>query len=160
MNIYIYLLYVYACLCLGSGYKVSVLASLSEGQTLMIGGKEVEVMGVIAAEDFARGRCFQEVQMEKEEPQTKAVLPPPRRFASKPFSPPTLVGRAEHPGSKPVEEQTSRPRHDPQAPGVQTNVQNRFCLIRHSIGCMCCCSTFFLSYFVYCVFIVHPQAHW
>uniref|UniRef100_A0A8D3B974 RAD54 homolog B n=1 Tax=Scophthalmus maximus TaxID=52904 RepID=A0A8D3B974_SCOMX len=102
----------------GSGYKVSVLASLSEGQTLMIGGKEVEVMGVIAAEDFARGRCFQEVQMEKEEPQTKAVLPPPRRFASKPFSPPTLVGRAEHPGSKPVEEQTSRPRHDPQAPGA------------------------------------------
>uniref|UniRef100_A0A3P8RT06 RAD54 homolog B n=1 Tax=Amphiprion percula TaxID=161767 RepID=A0A3P8RT06_AMPPE len=46
----------------GSGYKVSQLASLSEGESLMIGGKEVEVMGIISAEDFAKGRCFQEVQ--------------------------------------------------------------------------------------------------
>ncbi|KAE8288776.1 DNA repair and recombination protein RAD54B [Larimichthys crocea] len=64
----------------GSGYKVSVLASLSEGETLMIGGKEVE--------------------------------------ASKPFCPPTMLGRADHPGSKPEDEQTCRPRHDPLAPGA------------------------------------------
>lgn len=32
---------------------MSVLASLSDGETLMIGGKEVEVMGIISAEDFA-----------------------------------------------------------------------------------------------------------
>uniref|UniRef100_A0A3B4XP62 RAD54 homolog B n=1 Tax=Seriola lalandi dorsalis TaxID=1841481 RepID=A0A3B4XP62_SERLL len=102
----------------GSGYKVSELASLSEGQTLMIGGKEVEVMGIISAEDFARGRCFQEVQIEKEEPHIKSAPPPPRCFASKPFCPPTQVGRAEHPGTKPEEEQTSRPRHDPLAPGA------------------------------------------
>ncbi|KAM9851618.1 DNA repair and recombination protein RAD54B [Aulostomus maculatus] len=102
----------------GSGYKVSELVSLSEGETLMIGGKEVEVMGVISAEDFARGRCFQEVQVETEEPRSKTAAPPARRFASKPFCPPTLLGRAEHPGSKPEEEQTCRPRHDPQTPGA------------------------------------------
>lgn len=84
----------------------------------MIGGKEVEVMGVISAEDFARGRCFQEVQVEKEEPQTKAAPPPARRLASKPFCPPTLLGRADHPGAKSEEEQTCRPRHDPLAPGM------------------------------------------
>ncbi|KAL7393127.1 hypothetical protein ABVT39_006866 [Epinephelus coioides] len=102
----------------GSGYKVSQLASLSEGETLMIGGKEVEVMGVISAEDFAKGRCFQEVQVEKEEPQTKAAPPPARHLASKPFCPPTLLGRADHPGAKSEEEQTCRPRHDPLAPGA------------------------------------------
>ncbi|XP_058504113.1 DNA repair and recombination protein RAD54B [Solea solea] len=102
----------------GSGYKVSVLASLSEGETLMIGGKEVEVMGVISAEDYAKGRCFQEVQIEEEEPHTKSAPPSSRRFASKPFCPPTQAGRAEHPGVKPEQEQTIRPRHDPQAPGA------------------------------------------
>lgn len=106
-NIVIVYLYV------GSGYKVSELASLSEGQTLMIGGKEVEVMGVVSPEDFARGRCFQEAQVEKEEPQTQ----PTRRLATKPFCPPTLLGGAEHPGSKPKAEHTCRPHHNPLAPG-------------------------------------------
>lgn len=108
----------WGCLLVGSGYKVSELASLSEGETLMIGGKEVEVMGVISAEDFARGRCFQEVRVDREEPRTESGPPPSRRLASKPFCPPTLLGRADHPGSKPEEEQASRPRHDALAPGV------------------------------------------
>ncbi|NXJ64531.1 RA54B protein, partial [Rostratula benghalensis] len=43
----------------GTGYKSKELDSLDEGQTLMIGGKEVEVMGVISADDFNSGRCFQ-----------------------------------------------------------------------------------------------------
>lgn len=84
----------------------------------MIGGKEVEVMGVISAADFAKGRCFQEVQVEIEEPRTKTAPPPPRRFVSKPFCSPTLMGRAEHLGSKPDEEQKCRPRHDPLASGM------------------------------------------
>lgn len=75
-------------------------------------------MGVISAEDFARGRCFQEVQIEQEEPLTQSAPPPPRRFASKPFCPPTQVGRAEHPGTKPEEGQICRARHDPLAPGT------------------------------------------
>uniref|UniRef100_A0A3Q3L5I7 RAD54 homolog B n=1 Tax=Labrus bergylta TaxID=56723 RepID=A0A3Q3L5I7_9LABR len=97
----------------GSGYKVSTLASLSEGETLMIGGKEVEVMGIISNEDFAKGRCFQEVQVEKDEPHTQSRPPPPHRISTKPFCPPTLLGRGDRPGSKPEEEQTCRPRHDP-----------------------------------------------
>ncbi|XP_060906556.1 DNA repair and recombination protein RAD54B [Labrus mixtus] len=101
----------------GSGYKVSTLASLSEGETLMIGGKEVEVMGIISNEDFAKGRCFQEVQVEKDEPHTQSRPPPPHRISTKPFCPPTLLGRGDRPGSKPEEEQTCRPRHDPLAPG-------------------------------------------
>ncbi|OXB79899.1 UNVERIFIED_CONTAM: hypothetical protein H355_000929 [Colinus virginianus] len=43
----------------GTGYKSKELDSLEEGQTLMIGGKEIEVMGVISADDFSSGRCFQ-----------------------------------------------------------------------------------------------------
>ncbi|NXC49565.1 RA54B protein, partial [Penelope pileata] len=43
----------------GTGYKSEQLDSLDEGQTLMIGGKEIEVMGVISADDFSSGRCFQ-----------------------------------------------------------------------------------------------------
>ncbi|XP_075321567.1 DNA repair and recombination protein RAD54B isoform X3 [Odontesthes bonariensis] len=99
----------------GCGYKVSELASLSEGETLMIGGKEIEVMGIISAEDFAKGRCFQEVQTEQMEPHTKSAPPPSRHLASKPFNPPTTFGRAE---PKPGEEQTRKPRHDPSAPGA------------------------------------------
>uniref|UniRef100_A0A669B7D1 RAD54 homolog B n=1 Tax=Oreochromis niloticus TaxID=8128 RepID=A0A669B7D1_ORENI len=102
----------------GSGYKVSELASLSEGETLTIGGKEVEVMGVISAEDFAKGRCFQEVQTERAELNTKSAPPPSCRLAFKPFCPPTMVGGAGHRETKPEEEQTRRPRHDPLAPGA------------------------------------------
>lgn len=108
----------FACLCVGSGYKVSELASLSEGQTLMVGGKEVEVMGIISPEDFAKGRCFQEVQVEKEEPHTKSALLPHRRLATKPFCPPSLLGGAERPATKPKAEHTCRPYHDPLAPGL------------------------------------------
>ncbi|XP_048384801.2 DNA repair and recombination protein RAD54B isoform X2 [Stegostoma tigrinum] len=36
----------------GTGYKPKELKTLSEGQTLMIGGKEVEITGPISAEDF------------------------------------------------------------------------------------------------------------
>ncbi|XP_069777982.1 DNA repair and recombination protein RAD54B isoform X3 [Narcine bancroftii] len=42
----------------GTGYKLKELASLSEGQTLIIGGKEIEIMGRISTEDFMSGRCF------------------------------------------------------------------------------------------------------
>lgn len=97
---------------LGSGYKVSVLASLCDGDTLMIGGKEVEVMGVISQEDFARGRCFQDFQVEKSEPQPSNA----GRMVSKPFCPPTLLGGG-HLGSRPEEEETCKSRHDPMAPG-------------------------------------------
>lgn len=121
----------FAYLCVGSGYKVSELASLTEGESLMIGGKEIEVMGVISAADFAKGRCFQEVQVEVEEPHTKTA-PPPRHFVSKPFCPPTAMGRAEPPGSKLEEEQKGKPRHDPLAPGMWTESELIYCNVPHS----------------------------
>ncbi|XP_038146971.1 DNA repair and recombination protein RAD54B [Cyprinodon tularosa] len=103
----------------GSGYKVSELASLSEGETLMIGGKEIEVMGIISAEDFAKGRCFQEVQTDQAESHTKALPPPSRSFNSKRFCLPSMLGRSGLPeNNKPQGEQTSKPRYDPLAPGA------------------------------------------
>ncbi|XP_029959373.1 DNA repair and recombination protein RAD54B [Salarias fasciatus] len=103
----------------GSGYKVSQLASLSEGETLMVGGKEVEVMGIISAEDFAKGRCFQEVQAEQESVSHARSAPPPfRRVTPKPFCPPAMSGNAEHRAPRPEEEHTYKPRHDPLAPGA------------------------------------------
>ncbi|KAM9782714.1 DNA repair and recombination protein RAD54B [Neosynchiropus ocellatus] len=98
----------------GSGYKVSQLLSLSEGETLMVGGKEVEVLGLITKEDYAKGRCFKDCQVEKEE-----TLPSQAKLTSekcKPFCPPAMVGKALL--SKKEEEQTCRPRHDPNAPGA------------------------------------------
>ncbi|ESO02595.1 hypothetical protein HELRODRAFT_94672 [Helobdella robusta] len=46
--------------CIGSSmsYKAHQLSSLKEGQTLVIGQKEVEVLSVISEEDFLKGRCF------------------------------------------------------------------------------------------------------
>ncbi|MFT7816245.1 DNA repair and recombination protein RAD54B isoform X1 [Arapaima gigas] len=94
----------------GTGYKCSELESLSEGQTLMVGGKEIEVMGVISQEDYRSGRCFQEAQVE--------VLPAPIRQPlsrpfSKPFSKPAVKGVAADP-RVPV----CHPRHDPLASGA------------------------------------------
>lgn len=92
---------------------MSDLASLCEGETLMVGGKEAEVMGVVAPEDFAKGRCFQDVQGAKPEPQAKRA-----RSASKPFCPPLSL-RGGHLGPRPeAEEHTCKPRHDPTAPGA------------------------------------------
>ncbi|XP_055489553.1 DNA repair and recombination protein RAD54B isoform X1 [Leucoraja erinacea] len=42
----------------GTGYKLKELASLSEGQTLFVSGKEIEIMGTISTEDFMSGCCF------------------------------------------------------------------------------------------------------
>jgi len=95
---------------------VSELASLCEGETLMVGGKELEVMGLISAEDYARGRCFQEAHVEKEEAGPKPGPPPARRLASKPFCSP-LLGRVEKAGTGPQEELPCRPRHDPLTAG-------------------------------------------
>lgn len=108
---------------------MSELASLCEGETLMIGGKEVEVMGMISAEDFARGRCFLDVHVEKEEPSTRSAPPPSRPMASKPFSRPNLLSGAgaQRLGAKPLEQQPCKPRHDPLAPGInKTNSEDYF----------------------------------
>lgn len=84
----------------------------------MIGGKEVEVMGIVSAEDFAKGRCFQEGQTDSAEFNSKPAPPPSHRWASKPFCPPTMVGGAGRPDTKAETEQGYSPRHSPLAPGL------------------------------------------
>lgn len=105
----------------GSGYKASELESLCEGQTLMVGGKQIEVMGVISDEDYAKGRCFQDASVETSaETVVKAAA---YRPLAKSFTRPALKGGAiqdSHPEGAPC-----KPRHDPTAPGtahVQPNI--------------------------------------
>ncbi|KAG7470061.1 hypothetical protein MATL_G00135250 [Megalops atlanticus] len=97
----------------GTGYKSSELENLAEGQTLMVGGKEIEVMGTISAEDFSSGRCFQEASAGAE---TAPAAVPIRRPVSKPFCRPSLKGVAE--SQRAPEGPVCTPRHDPQAPGA------------------------------------------
>uniref|UniRef100_A0A8C4QGT4 RAD54 homolog B n=1 Tax=Eptatretus burgeri TaxID=7764 RepID=A0A8C4QGT4_EPTBU len=46
----------------GTGYNRKEIETLEEGHTLMISGKEVEIMGQISREDYDSGRCFQVMQ--------------------------------------------------------------------------------------------------
>ncbi|XP_021517108.2 DNA repair and recombination protein RAD54B [Meriones unguiculatus] len=43
----------------GIGYKFKELENVEEGQTLTLGGKEIEVLGTISSDDFHSGKCFQ-----------------------------------------------------------------------------------------------------
>ncbi|XP_042628504.1 LOW QUALITY PROTEIN: DNA repair and recombination protein RAD54B-like [Cyprinus carpio] len=98
----------------GSGYKASELESLCEGQTLMVGGKQIEVMGVISKEDYAKGRCFQDAAVET--PAETVLKAPVYRLVSKSFTRPALKGGAlrDSEPDKPI----CKPRHDPNAPGA------------------------------------------
>lgn len=82
----------------------------------MIGGKEIEVMGPIAAEDYASGRCFH-----------SAVVSPapdaPDPLHLKQFTNPM---RDVPKGAMARDLHTCKPRHDPSAPS--TNVIHLICL--------------------------------
>jgi hypothetical protein len=41
-----------------TGYKLSELSGLVEGSTLVIGGKQIEVMDVVSEENWKNGTCF------------------------------------------------------------------------------------------------------
>ncbi|MCI4391368.1 hypothetical protein PGIGA_G00133440 [Pangasianodon gigas] len=101
----------------GSGYKASELESLCEGQTLMVGGKQIEVMGVISDEDYAKGRCFQDAILELPlETTAKAPVRQQKPQLAKPFARPALKDatmRASEP-----EGPVCKPRHDPNSPGA------------------------------------------
>uniref|UniRef100_A0A7M4FS07 DNA repair and recombination protein RAD54B n=1 Tax=Crocodylus porosus TaxID=8502 RepID=A0A7M4FS07_CROPO len=96
----------------GTGYKAKDLESLNEGQTLMIGGKEIEVMGVILAEDFKSGRCFQSGVT------TSTTVPPgSSQTTMKPFcSPIRNVYKSSFKENLLKDSQSYKPRHDPNAP--------------------------------------------
>ncbi|XP_066235229.1 DNA repair and recombination protein RAD54B isoform X1 [Saccopteryx leptura] len=94
----------------GTGYKFKELEKIEEGQTMMIGGKEIEVVGVISPEDFSSGRCFQRGGGSPAESNSSQA-------AKKCFSNP-LKG-VYKPSSKENRQnslQNCKPRHDPHAP--------------------------------------------
>ncbi|XP_029447555.1 DNA repair and recombination protein RAD54B [Rhinatrema bivittatum] len=96
----------------GTGYKSKDLENFEEGQTLMIGGKEIEVMGIISPEDFSSGRCFQSAAVVTT-PISSTTLQPTRKPFSNPFK------NACKPSTKEnlfKDKQNSKPRHDPSAP--------------------------------------------
>ncbi|XP_012867995.1 PREDICTED: DNA repair and recombination protein RAD54B isoform X1 [Dipodomys ordii] len=93
----------------GIGYKSREFENIEEGQTLTIGGKEIEIMGIITSDDFNSGRCF---QLGGGSPAISNSQPA-RKYLSKPFK-----GVCE-PSSKENRQydfQSCKPRHDPNTP--------------------------------------------
>ncbi|XP_075069909.1 DNA repair and recombination protein RAD54B isoform X2 [Mixophyes fleayi] len=90
----------------GSGYKLKDLENLEDGHSLMIGGKEIEVMGTISGENYNSGRCFHSAEV--------APTQTPSDFIRlKPFSNPIKNGSKE---TVSRDLQNCKPRHDPSQP--------------------------------------------
>ncbi|XP_072324135.1 DNA repair and recombination protein RAD54B isoform X2 [Scyliorhinus torazame] len=99
----------------GSGYKSKELETLSEGQTLMIGGKEIEIMGPISAEDFMSGRCFHSAVTSP----CLSPAAPSQQPLQKPFTNPlrNSTGCSQTEGVQKTK-MDCKPRHDPNAPNA------------------------------------------
>ncbi|XP_041268921.1 DNA repair and recombination protein RAD54B [Onychostruthus taczanowskii] len=95
----------------GTGYKAKELDSLDEGQTLMVGGKEIEVMGVISADDFSSGRCFQ-AGIGTHDTDATALSQTNTKPFCKPFK---NVCQPSTKENMLRESQNCKPRHDPNA---------------------------------------------
>ncbi|XP_062936072.1 DNA repair and recombination protein RAD54B isoform X1 [Cynocephalus volans] len=94
----------------GIGYKFKNLDNIEEGQTLMIGGKEIEVMGVISPDDFNSGRCFQYGGGSPAVPSSSQAA---RKCFSNPFKSVCKSGSKEN---RQNDFQNCKPRHDPYTP--------------------------------------------
>ncbi|KAG8441820.1 hypothetical protein GDO86_010846 [Hymenochirus boettgeri] len=93
----------------GTGYKLKDLESLEEGHTLMIGGKQIEVMGIISPEDYNSGRCFHSVVEQPIENSTESVQ-------RKPFTNPMKNASNDTNKTNMFKAQNVKPRHDPSVP--------------------------------------------
>ncbi|XP_045143275.1 DNA repair and recombination protein RAD54B [Echinops telfairi] len=93
----------------GIGYKVKDLEKIDEGQTLVIGGKEIEVMGIISPDDFDSGKCFQRGVGSP----TVSSFQAAKKCFSIPFK---SVGKPDSKAHTQNEFQNCKPRHDPHAP--------------------------------------------
>ncbi|XP_058033507.1 DNA repair and recombination protein RAD54B isoform X2 [Ahaetulla prasina] len=91
----------------GTGYQFRVLDNLIEGQSLMIGSKEIEVMGVILEEDFKSGKCFLS-GLEATEEIWNTPVASARQFCN-PFKNVSKANTQENWSN-------CKPRHDPLAP--------------------------------------------
>ncbi|CAL4062193.1 unnamed protein product, partial [Meganyctiphanes norvegica] len=95
-----------------SGFKLKDLESLEEGNTLPVGGKEVEIQGVITATNYISGKCFQEHNVTSTVDNPTTAVPVRPRPKPKPFRLPTLGGQT---GSRPSQRETE-PLHNASAP--------------------------------------------
>ncbi|XP_027053891.1 DNA repair and recombination protein RAD54B-like [Pocillopora damicornis] len=95
-----------------AGYKSSELELLQEGNTLCIGGKEIEVMGLIKAEDYLSGQCFQQSIVSSFPTKPISRMPPKKTGFVKPYS--SNVKRDVTTDTR----QMVAPRHDVNAPGA------------------------------------------
>uniref|UniRef100_A0A8D2AGL3 DNA repair and recombination protein RAD54B n=1 Tax=Sciurus vulgaris TaxID=55149 RepID=A0A8D2AGL3_SCIVU len=93
----------------GIGYKFKELEKIEEGQTLMIAGKEIEIMGIIPPDDFNSGRCFQLGGGSPATPSSQAA----RKCFSNPFK---SVCKPSSKENRQNGSQNCKPRHDPHAP--------------------------------------------
>jgi DNA repair and recombination protein RAD54B len=76
----------------------------------MIGGKEIEIMGVISSDDFNSGRCF---QLGRGSPATPSFSQAARKCFSKPFKSVCKLNSKEN---RQNDFQSCKPRHDPYTP--------------------------------------------
>ncbi|XP_053324356.1 DNA repair and recombination protein RAD54B [Spea bombifrons] len=90
----------------GTGYKMKDLEELEEGQTLMVGGKEIEVMGIISAEEYNSGRCFN----------SAAASSGPAAVECVPVKPFINPMKSASKDNVLRDVQNCKPRHDPNAP--------------------------------------------
>lgn len=98
----------------GTGYKAKDVENLDEGETLMIGSKEIEVMGIILEEDFKSGKCFQSAV------ESSTDVWNASRAAVKPFCNPLKnLCNSSIKGNTIKGPPNYRPRHDPYAPSEE-----------------------------------------
>ncbi|XP_074172338.1 DNA repair and recombination protein RAD54B isoform X2 [Rhinolophus sinicus] len=94
----------------GTGYKFKELEKIEEGQTMMIGGKEIEVMGIISPDDFSSGKCF---QLGGGSPSTSHSFQVSKKCFSNPLK---SVCKPSSKENRQSSFQNCKPRHDPYAP--------------------------------------------
>ncbi|XP_077873036.1 DNA repair and recombination protein RAD54B isoform X4 [Ictidomys tridecemlineatus] len=93
----------------GIGHKFKELETIEEGQTLMIPGKELEIVGIIPPDDFNSGRCFQHGGGSPAIPSSQTA----RKCFSNPFK---SVCKPSSKENRQNGSQNCKPRYDPYAP--------------------------------------------
>ncbi|XP_032277647.1 DNA repair and recombination protein RAD54B isoform X2 [Phoca vitulina] len=94
----------------GIAYKFKEFEKIEEGHRVMIGGKEVEVMGIISPDDFNSGRCF---QLGGGSPAISSSSQAAKKCFSNPFK---SVCKPSSKENRLNGFQDCKPRHDPHVP--------------------------------------------
>lgn len=100
----------------GIGYRFKELENVEEGQTLVIGGKEIEILGTVSSDDFSSGKCFQHGSGSSAVPSAQAA----RKYFSNPFK--SVCPSTQAKGNRGNDWQNGKPRHDPNTPKQLANV--------------------------------------